>query len=131
LFCNQQRSSDGAEDAFVLHFLYLVPGQTFRGQGAFYFRALALLVLGRKIKGLASPFKEQACVRDYASAGHWVKDKVAGFCEIVQGVGNELGRDTAGPVVPESFIAFVKTPLVPGAKAPSKLFKFFLICLSL
>jgi len=35
-FCNQQGSSDGAEDAFVLHFLYLVAGQAFRGQGAFY-----------------------------------------------------------------------------------------------
>ena len=56
----------------------------------FYFRAF---VPDCQIKGLASAFKQKACVGNHAAAGHGVQDMVARFCEVIEGVGNELGRN--------------------------------------
>ena len=79
------------------------------------------------IKGLAFALKEETHIRDNAAAGHRIKNKIAGFCEIKQGMSYQLGRYSPGPIVSESFIAFVKVPLIPCAKPPAKLFEFFLI----
>ena len=62
---------------------------------------LRAIILNCKIKRLTFSFKEKAHIRDNATAGHlpaialaqarragWIKDKIAGFCEIEEGVRN-------------------------------------------
>ena len=92
---------------------------------------LRAIVSNCKIKRLAFSPKEKAHIRDNTTAGHWIKDKITGFCEIEECVRNELGRYPPGPVVSESFITFVEIPLISGAKSPPKLFEFFLARFSL
>ena len=75
-----------------------------------YFRSIIPWCM---IKRPAFSSKEKADIRDNASAGHWIKDKIAGFCKIEQCVCNQLGRYPPWPVVPESYITFVEIPLVP------------------
>ncbi len=62
---------------------------------------LRAIIAEGKIKGLAFSLKEKTHIRDNATAGHlpaialaqarragWIKDKIAGFCEIEEGVRN-------------------------------------------
>ncbi len=67
---------------------------------------------GGKIKGLTFSLKEKAYIGDNAAAGHWIKDKIAGFCEIEQCVGNKLCRYPPGPIVSKSFTTPAKYALL-------------------
>ena len=85
------------------------------------------IVPGCKIKRDAFSLKNKAHIRHNATPCHQINNKITGFCKVEQCVSNELSRYPPGPVVSESFITFVKIPLIPCANPPAKLFELFLM----
>jgi hypothetical protein len=83
------------------------------------------------IKSPAPSAHGKAGVRGHAAPGHGVQDQVARLGKIAQDMGDQLGRDPAGPVIPEPVVTIIEFSLVPGPESPAKCFEPVMIIFAL